>query len=124
MTVTFELDPANSAVMIGFLNGLAQASGFITPLVSTAITSVEEGRADYWEVREERWRNFFLFNGAMSALAVLSVVVSLVWGRKEWVKHPSLCVIQDEKIKDCENAVKVPLVETHLNVNDKCSSTS
>jgi hypothetical protein len=105
MTVIFELDPIHSPVVIGFLNGLAQASGFITPLVSTAITSVEESRADYWEVREERWRNFFLFNGAMSALAVLSVAVSLVWGRKEWVKHPSLCVRQNEMMKDCDREI-------------------
>ena len=108
MTVAFELDPANSAVVIGVLNGIAEASGFITPLVSSAFTSIEEGRPDYWEVREKRWRNFFFLNGVIGVLGVMSVIVALVWGRKEWVKHPSLCVKLNKNKADCVCEVVIP----------------
>ena len=110
LTVTFELDPINCTVIVGILNGIAQASGFIAPLVSAAFTSLDEGTVDYWKVREIRWRNFFWFNGGMSVVGVLSVGVALVLGREEWVKHSSLCVGESE----CQTGSAV--VVTHSQV--------
>ena len=99
MTVIYELDPINGTVVLGILNGLAQASGFVTPLVSATFTTVEHTLPDYWQVREGRWRYFFLFNGVVGVLGVLSVGVALLWGTGEWVKHPSLSRNKDQETK-------------------------
>ena len=96
MTVSFELDPAHSKVVVGVHNGVGQTAGFIAPLVSAAFTSVDETRADYWEVRERRWRNFLLLNSGVAAVAVASVFVAVAWRRSEWRKHPSLCFERKE----------------------------
>ena len=96
MTVSFELDPAHSKVVVGVHNGVGQTAGFIAPLVSTAFTSVGETRADYWEVKGRRWRDFLLLNGGVAAVAVASVLLAVLWRRQEWRKHPSLC-LESEK---------------------------
>ena len=114
MTVSFELDPVMSKVIVGVHSGVGQTAGFIAPMVSAAFTSVNEMEVNYWNVKGRRWRDFLLLNCGVAAVTVASVLVAVVWRRQEWRRHPSLCVQ-----KECISAEKGGVVMR--NIGADCS---
>ena len=90
MTVNYEIDPFNGPIIIGIFNGLAEAMGFISPLIMTAMTHVEKSRSDYSNASRIKWSHFYLLEAGIAFFAALMVILSVVIRPQEWTKHPSL----------------------------------
>ena len=90
MTVNYELDPDNSALIVGIMNSIGQATGFINPLLMAAITGIDKEMEDYEEVYKARWSYFYLLNTGLCVLASLAVVGAYFVRPSGWQKHPSL----------------------------------
>ena len=90
VTVNYEIDPFNGPIIIGIFNGLAEAMGFISPLIMTAMTHVEKSRSDYSNASRIKWSHFYLLEAGIAFFAALMVILSVVIRPQEWTKHPSL----------------------------------
>ena len=87
-TINYELDPLNAPVILGVFNTFGQISGFLNPLTMIELTGTLDKEApDYPKLIRSRWDTFFYINAAVEFGAVLAIIMSVSFRRKEWKKH-------------------------------------
>lgn len=97
VTINYEIDPANSSIILGLFNGCGTLGGFLCPLVRAWMTSIKEDTPGYKEKFKNMWTNFIYLNGSLSVIIIAVILLAVAVRRNEWVKHPSMATEQDAK---------------------------
>ena len=87
VTVNYELDPPNSALLQSIWNSFGQVSAFVGPLMMAAITHVDPETPDRAAVYKHRWSVFFDVVAGFAALSALSILVAYFIKKDEWVPY-------------------------------------
>ena len=90
VTINYEIDPANSSVILGLFNGIGTLGGFLCPLVRVWMTSVYQNQQD-------GWNTFFYMNGGLSIIIIAVIFLAVALRRNEWIKDPTIATEQDAK---------------------------
>ena len=99
MTLNYELDPANAAVIMAIFNGCGDAAGFINSAVMTALMKdLDKTSLSYVLELKKRWRYFFYINALAAFTGIVVFGGTYLIRPYEWVKHPQLTK-EEEEIK-------------------------
>ena len=99
VTANYEMDPVNSAMVLGMFNSFGQSCGFLSPMVMAWMTTTDKKQQNYTDVLHQRWSYYFYLNAGLGLVAVAGTVTALSVRPGEWQKHYSL-VAEDQKRKN------------------------
>ena len=99
VTINYEIDPANSSIILGLFNGCGTLGGFLCPLVRAWLTTIDPNIPDYQSLFKKRWSTFIHLNGGASIIIIAVIFLAVLLSRKEWIRDPSMATEQDIKTK-------------------------
>ena len=87
LTLNYEMDPKNSAVLVSVFNSCGQASGFLGPLLMAAITHTDHDTPHYDSVYRRRWSYFFYAMAGSAAVGFMAIVLAYILKPSEWINR-------------------------------------
>ena len=86
-TINYEIDPANSALLVSVFNSFGQLSGFLGPILMAALTTTDPDTENFKEVYKQRWGHFFYVVSGFAGAGVFAVVIAYFLRPEEWVNR-------------------------------------
>ena len=86
-TINYEIDPANSALLVSVFNSFGQLSGFLGPILMAALTTTDPEIENFDEVYKRKWGHFFYVVSGFAGAGVFAVVIAYFLKPEEWVNR-------------------------------------